>query len=199
MGQIPPVREKYVHAYSCFAYLIFMNFCFAVSTHTDKSQNVKDFSDLRLQKELIKRQHCAEATELQNKILCVVLKIYCCDVWNWECYRSGCRTTTGFQFTNQEYSLGFHPSLKTKKLKANPFSSFQSFLSSAHIWDNIFIQPLPAVLICFTTVFMMIHTCCDLDWGCYAESISIHIQVGIWMFSDPAFPAISALALVYND
>lgn len=43
------------------------------------------------------------------------------------------------------------------------------------------------------------HTCCALDWGWYAESISIHTQVGIWMFSDPAFTAISVLALVYND
>lgn len=47
----------------------------------------------------------------------------------------------------------------------------------------------------------MIHTSCDLDWGWYAESISIHIQVGIWMFSDPEFmlTAISVLALVYKD
>lgn len=84
-GKIPPVRGKYVHACSGFAHLIFTNFSFAVSTHTYKCQNVKDFSDLHLQKELIKRQHCAEPTKLQNKILYEVLKIYCCHIWNWEC------------------------------------------------------------------------------------------------------------------
>lgn len=85
MGEMPPLREKYVRTCSCFAHLVFMNFCFAVSTQTYKCQNVKDFSDLHLQKELSKRQDCSEATELQNKILYVVLKIYCCNIWNWDC------------------------------------------------------------------------------------------------------------------
>lgn len=47
----------------------------------------------------------------------------------------------------------------------------------------------------------MIHASCDLDQAWYAESVSIHIQVGIWSLSDPAFTftAISLLALVYDD
>lgn len=48
---------------------------------------------------------------------------------------------------------------------------------------------------------MMIHASWDLDRVWYAESISIHMQVGIWRFSDPAFAftTISVLALMYDD
>lgn len=54
MGKILPVREVLAPTCSCFANLIFMSFCFAVSTHyiRYKGQNVNDslLPDLYLQK-----------------------------------------------------------------------------------------------------------------------------------------------------
>jgi len=48
---------------------------------------------------------------------------------------------------------------------------------------------------------MVIHASGDLNQVWCAESISIHIQVGIWRFSDKAFTftAFSVLALLYDD
>lgn len=162
MGEISPVREVQASTCSGFALLIFMSFCFAVSTDTYKGRM------RRIPHSLICtcKSSLSRGNTAQRGLGCRMKASMCSCIWFWKCaamvYETGnvwslaaetslaAKPQTSFQLALiqfQNVSLGFSPPLRTIKEKANPFCLFQNILSNTRIWDNpIFIQPLPVVI-----------------------------------------------------